>query len=157
VHVRTHFKAVTPTPEIVSEVKKYAEAGSKLFERGNLRPADEEWWTNTTSEIVRLLERQISCNALTDEEIISCIPEEAYKGCWSDQERERVQQNHLQGARKGGAWVLPLGFMLRDAERLQMDALLRGQAIIEARTQLRAFVVAIAVVLGCVSLVPESD
>lgn len=155
-HVVTKFKTVVPTREIIEKVKIAAKGGEELFEKASLRPRDEKWWTNSTNGIVEALEKTLIFQTVPDAEIIACIPESEFNGCYSERDKERVRQQHLTRARTGGSWVLYVGFLLRDAERLHMEALGLGDRVIQARSQLRAFAVVIAMELGCASIKESS-
>lgn len=153
--INTHFKVISPTQEIIEEIKRAAKGGEELFEKAGLRPQDEVWWTEVTNEIVEDLQRTITLQSVPDEDIFACIPESAFKGCYSERDKELVREKCLRNARKGGRWVVTLGFFLRDCERLHMEALGLGSKVIQARGQLRAFAMVIAMALGCASVKTE--
>ena len=132
-HVVTKFKTVVPTREIIEKVKIAAKGGEELFEKAALRPHDEKWWTDSTNGIVEALEKTLFFQTVPDAEIIACIPESEFKGCYSERDKERVRQQHLTSARTGGSWVLYVGFLLRDAERRHdrvADVLVDGAALL---------------------------
>jgi hypothetical protein len=156
VKIRMHFKALPATEEMVAEVLRFSTAGEELFEEANLSPQDEKWWVKTTKTIASMLQSAIDSWKVPDEDIVIKIPKDAYRHCYSESDRNRVRAEHIKGARVQGSWILPLGFLLRDCERLEMEALHMGDKVIRARGQLRAFGVAMAIALGCAS-VQSSD
>lgn len=156
-YVKTHFKTIVPTQEIIEKVRTAARGGEEVMERAELRPVDEQWWTDATNGIIESLEKTLILQSVPAEEIIACIPESEFKGCYSERDKERVREKHLVNARKGGSWVFTTGMLLRDAERLQVEALGRGDRVIRARSQLRAFAVVIAMALGCASIKESSS
>jgi hypothetical protein len=156
-YVKTHFKTISPTQEIIEKVRTAARGGEEVMERAELRPVDEQWWTDATNGIIESLEKTLILQSVPAEEIIACIPESEFKRCYSERDKERVREKHLVNARKGGAWVLTVGMLLRDTERLQVEALGRGNRVIQARGELRAFAVVIAMALGCASIGKSSS
>lgn len=156
-NIRMHYKTVRPTQEMLDKILRYSAGGEELFEDANLNPRDEKWWTETTGHIAAKLKEFMDVEKSTDHEIAASIPESAYMYCRDDREKAKVVVEYVKMARAGGSWLLPLGFLIRDCQRLEMEAMRMGDRVIRARSQLRAFAVAIAMALGCASLVETED
>ena len=137
------------TREMVTRVRELAQGGETCFERANLRPSDETWWTESTEAMASAMMKEIEVSETSDEALIATIPETAYKGCYDKRDRERIQKDALHQMRLTGRGSLVLGFILRDTERLCIEALFMGDAVIKARSQLRAFAAAMALETGC--------
>lgn len=155
--VRLTFKAADPTREMVARVVKLGEGGETCFEKADLRPADERWWTEVVDGLVQALRKDLDTMAASDEALVSEIPETAYRGLYSDRDKARVREDFLKARRRGRAWVITVGFMLRDAERILHEGLFKGDQAIRARNQLKAFAFAIAIEVGCATLVDEPE
>lgn len=143
-------QTIKPTSEIVARVRELAAGGEECFDEADLRPSDEKWWRNVTGKIASSLEDTLRWLEMSTDEILATMPANATKHAYSDAERARIRDEYVERRRRGGEWVFILGMMLRDAERIHTSAINHPQSAIRARSQLRAFAVAIANVLGCV-------
>jgi hypothetical protein len=91
-------------------------------------------------------------------EFASLRPQDEIWWTKTTKEIARSLQESLTARSRGQeTWVFTLGLLLRDCERLEMEALCMGDEAIRARRQLRAFAIAIAIALGCASWKPEPE
>lgn len=151
-----HTRRTAPASrEMATRVRELAEGGESVFDKANLRPSDETWWVETTKHIADSIDDDVFVRGASDAELISRIPESAYKHCYGQSDRNKVTQDQLTVIRKGGAWVFPLGCLMRDTERILLESIHMGDKVIRARSQLRAFAWVIASETGYAKIVHE--
>jgi len=64
---------------------------------------------------------------------------------------------HLVQMRRGAVWVLTVGYLIRDTERILLEGIHMGDDVIRARSQLRAFAWVIACETGLYKVEPDHD
>lgn len=161
-NVRTHYKGKTPTQEMVDEVERLKAGGEECFSRAKLRPQDEEWWTGVVSTILQMLRDEIRTASMIDSELIAEMSDSDYPyGVHNSDpfnpKRVEAQRKYVSEKRRKKRWVMVVGFLLRDANRILQEALLMGDSVIRSRHQILAFATAIAMVTGCASLDDRDD
>ena len=162
VHIRFHFgKSLRASPEILEAAQFTLGAGESLLEEAELRRQDMEWWPRVWGDIISLIEGEIKNQALTDAEIVAAIPEDAYKEANAsfnrERDRQRVRERFIKNAREKARYVMALGFMTRDVERIYHEGISKSRAAIAARCQLHAIVVTFAMKCGAASPAPDQD
>lgn len=156
-YLRTTFKRCNPTPEMISRVRELCRGGEAYFDAAELSAADQHWWTSSVTEIARSLQESLDIEGMTDAELIAQIPESKYGRFDSKEQRARIQKAHVENQRRNGGWVLVVGFLLRDSERVVLAALDMEPAVLKARKQLRAFAAAVAITVGCATIERYAD
>lgn len=160
-YIRYTFRSALPaTPEMATRVRALGQGGETCFDEANMRPQDERWWTETVETIASNMIKDCELRAATDEELALKIPESAYKTPYGQPcppyEREKIRKERIAVMRRNaGGWVMPLGFLTQGCERIYLEGIDQGQRAISARSQLRAFAVAIAMECGCARLQEE--
>jgi hypothetical protein len=154
-HLQSTLRYTHPTREIAERIRSFGEGGEELFVRANLRPQDEVWWTEAVRNIVKLMIEGCEAREASDATLAARIPEDAYRTCYSDRDKEKVTQDHIRSMRNGRAWVLIIGYLIRDTERLLLEAIHMGDSVIKARSLLRAFAWVIACETGMYKVLPE--
>lgn len=153
--IKYTFKGRNSTKEIADRVAELRRAGEDCFTEACLTPEDETWWKRTMTGIEKVICDEVTALETPDEDLIKEIPESAYKNCNTQKDRDRVQKDHLHRARFGKSWVLYLGFLTRDVNRVFHESILMGDRVIQARNKLRTFVAAVALETGCATLGEE--
>ena len=154
-NVQFTFRSALPaTLEMAARIRTLGQGGETCFDHANLRPQDEKWWTETVEAIASLMEGDCELRKATDEELALRIPESAYKTAYGQpclpHEREKVRRERIQAMRRNvGGWVLAVGYLTRDCERIYLEGIDQGSHAIRARSQLRGFAIAIAMECGC--------
>lgn len=159
-HVQFTFRNALPaTLEMAARIRTLGEGGETCFEYANLRPQDEKWWTEVVEAIASGMVADCELRGATDDELALKIPETAYKtpyGQPAPYEREKIRKERIAAMRRNaGGWVMPLGFLTQGCERIYLEGIDQGSRAISARSQLRAFAVAIAMECGCARLQEE--
>lgn len=151
----TTGRRLPPSREMAARIRELAKGGEELFERANLRPSDERWWLDTTAYIADCISDECFVREATEAQLLSRIPESVYRGCYDQRDKDKVTRDHLATIRKGGAWLLSLGYLIRDTERILMEGIHMGDEVIHARSQLRAFAWVIASETGYAKVVDD--
>lgn len=152
-NIRLH-KGTVPTQEMVEKISHCSAKGEELFETANLRQLDKKWWVDATQGIVHSLKEAIVIQKTTDDKLADQIPQSEYQSYFSESQKAKVRADYIKKVRNSTPWLLTLGFLLRDCERLEIEALHMGDKVIQSRGQLRSLAVVIALILGCASI-PE--
>lgn len=140
---------------MAERVRKLCQGGEELFDRAKLRPQDERWWTEATNHIASLMIEDCEIREASDATLATRIPESAYRTCYSQRDKDRVTQEHINGMRKGAVWVVTVGYLIRDTERIYLEGIALGDAAIQARAGLRAFAWVIAQETGLYKVCPD--
>lgn len=143
------------TRETAERVRDLCRGGEELFDRAKLRPQDEVWWTEATNHIASLMIEDCEIREASDATLAAKIPADAYRACYGQRDKDKVTQEHINRMRKGGAWVLTVGYLIRDTERIYLEGIAMGDRVIRARAQLRAFAWVIACETGLYKVVPD--
>lgn len=133
---------------MAERIRELAKGGEELLNKANLRPQDEEWWPETTEYIASTIISECEMRETSDEALIARIPQSAYAKCYSQRDRDEVTKERVAEQRRGGGWVLAIGYLIRDTERLLLEAIHMGDKVIRARSQIRAFAWVIAAETG---------
>lgn len=141
--------------ETAERVRDLCRGGEELFDRAKLRPQDEVWWTEATNHIASLMIEDCEIREASDATLAAKIPADAYRACYGQRDKDKVTQEHINRMRKGGAWVLTVGYLIRDTERIYLEGIALGDAVIRARAGLRAFAWVIACETGLYKVVPD--
>jgi hypothetical protein len=155
--LRYTFRGADPTSEMIADVVRLGEGGENCFAAAKLRPEDEKWWTNTVAEIVRMLRSELDAINANDAALVAEMPESNYRFARSDADKAKVREDFCKLRRRGRGWIMAIGFLMRDSERVMHEALHMGDKVIRSRSQLRAFATAIAVVVGCATVLDDND
>ena len=152
--VATHRHNVS-TRDTAERIRELCRGGEELFDRAKLRPQDEVWWTDATNNIANLMIEDCEIRETSDATLATRIPESAYRSCYGQRDKDKVTQEHIGRMRKGAAWVLTVGYLIRDTERILLEGIHMGDRAIRARSQLRAFAWVIACETGLYKAVPD--
>lgn len=156
-HLVSTRRCNIPNRETAERVRDLCRGGEELFDRANLRPQDEVWWTEATNHIASLMIEDCEIREANDATLAAKIPADAYRACYGQRDKDKVTQEHINRMRKGGAWVLTVGYLIRDTERIYLEGIAMGDRVIRARAQLRAFAWVIACETGLYKVVPDHD
>lgn len=154
-HLVATFRHNISNRETAERVRDLCRGGEELFDRAKLRPQDEVWWTETTNHIASLMIEDCEIRETSDANLAAKIPADAYRACYGQRDKDKVTQEHINRMRKGGAWVLTVGYLIRDTERIYLEGIAMGDRVIRARAGLRAFAWVIACETGLYKVVPD--
>lgn len=156
-NLRLTFRGADPTSEMIANVVRLGEGGETCFEAAKLRPEDEKWWKSTIAGIADMLRSELDAINTATETLVAQIPQESYRHAHSDAAKEKIREDFCKNRRRGRGWIMAVGFLLRDSERVMHEALHMGDKVIRARSQLRAFAGAVAVEVGCAKIIDEEE
>lgn len=154
-HLVATFRHNISTREMAERVRELCRGGEELFDRAKLRPQDEKWWIEATNHVASLMIEDCEIRETDDATLAARIPESAYRTAYDQRGKDRITQEHINRMRKGAAWVLIIGYLIRDTERIYLEGIALGDAAIHARAGLRAFAWVIAQETGLYKVVPD--
>lgn len=154
-HLVATFRHNISTRETAERVRELCRGGEELFDRAKLRPQDEVWWTGATNNVASLMIEDCEIRETDDATLAARIPESVYRTAYDQRGKDRITQEHINRMRKGAAWVLIIGYLIRDTERIYLEGIALGDAAIHARAGLRAFAWVIAQETGLYKVVPD--
>jgi len=154
-HLQSTYRHNLSTREMAERVRELSRGGEELFDRAKLRPQDEVWWTEATNHIADLMIEDCEIRETSDATLATRIPESAYRHAYNQRDKDKVTVEHINRMRKGAAWVLTVGYLIRDTERIYLEGIALGDAAIHARAGLRAFAWVIAQETGLYKVVPD--
>lgn len=154
-HLVATFRHNISTREMAERVRELCRGGEELFDRAKLRPQDEKWWIEATNHVASLMIEDCEIRETDDATLAARIPESVYRTAYDQRGKDRITQEHINRMRKGAAWVLIIGYLIRDTERIYLEGIALGDAAIHARAGLRAFAWVIACETGLYKLVPD--
>lgn len=156
-HLVTTKRRKPVSREMADAVRKFAAGGQEVFGAARLPASDQTWWTEATEHVATGILEDCDTREKSDEALIAKIPAEAFQGCYTQTMRDEVIRTRLDLMRRGGGWLLALGFLIRDTDRILMDGIFLGDRVIQARNRLRAFVWAMASEVGFARIVPDDE
>lgn len=154
-HLVATFRHNISTREMAERVRELCRGGEELFDRAKLRPQDEKWWIEATNHVASLMIEDCEIRETDDATLAARIPESVYRTAYDQRGKDRITQEHINRMRKGAAWVLIIGYLIRDTERIYLEGIALGDAAIHARAGLRAFAWVIAQETGLYKVVPD--
>ena len=154
-HLVATFRHNISTREMAERVRELCRGGEELFDRAKLRPQDEKWWIEATNHVASLMIEDCEIRETDDATLAARIPESVYRTAYDQRGKDRITQEHINRMRKGAAWVLIIGYLIRDTERIYLEGIAMGDAAIHARAGLRAFAWVIAQETGLYKVVPD--
>ena len=154
-HLVATFRHNISTRETAERVRELCRGGEELFDRAKLRPQDEKWWIEATNHVASLMIEDCEIRETDDATLAARIPESVYRTAYDQRGKDRITQEHINRMRKGAAWVLIIGYLIRDTERIYLEGIALGDAAIHARAGLRAFAWVIAQETGLYKVVPD--
>lgn len=154
-HLQSTLRHNISTREMAERVRELCRGGEELFDRAKLRPQDEKWWIEATNNVASLMIEDCEIRETDDATLAARIPESVYRTAYDQRGKDRITQEHINRMRKGAAWVLIIGYLIRDTERIYLEGIALGDVAIHARAGLRAFAWVIACETGLYKVVPD--